>query len=76
MPKAEWHKIYRGLLVSMAGMNKQQAFDYNNQNAHLVDYGYSPSWYVREEMACLSNYSVFKICHAFEGKVVSEKGLI
>jgi len=71
LTKPEWHKTYRDLLVSMAGMNKQQAFDYNNQNMHLVDYGYSPEWYVREEMACLDNYSIFKVCHMFGGKVTS-----
>jgi hypothetical protein len=54
----------------MAGMSKQQAFDYNNQNKHFVDYGYSPEWYVREEMSCLDNYSIFKVTHAFDGKVV------
>lgn len=70
MNKAEWHKLYRELLVSMAGMNKQQAFDYNMQNVHFVDYGYSPEWYVREEMSCLDNYSTFKVCHTFDGKVV------
>jgi hypothetical protein len=72
--KHEWHKKYRELLVSMAGMTKQQAFDYNNQNNHYVDYGYSPCWYVTEEMSCLDNYSVFKICHTFAGKVVSDVG--
>lgn len=70
MTKAEWHMKYRELLVSMAGMSKQQAFDYNVQNQHYVDYGYSPEWYVREEMSCLYNYSTFKVCHTFDGKVV------
>jgi hypothetical protein len=67
--KAEWHNKYRELLVSMAGMTKQQAFDYNNQDRY-VDYGYSPEWYVREEMSCLDNYSIFKVTHTFDGKVV------
>ncbi|RLA40472.1 MAG: hypothetical protein DRR06_17405 [Gammaproteobacteria bacterium] len=70
MDKAEWHSTYRELLVSMAGMSKQQAFDYNNQNKHFVDYGYSPAWYVREEMSNLDNYSIFKVTHTFNGKVV------
>jgi hypothetical protein len=51
-------------------MTKQQAFDYNNQNANFVDYGYSPEWYIREEISCLNNYSTFKVCHTFGGKVV------
>jgi hypothetical protein len=70
MNKAEWHSKYRELLVSQAGMTKQQAFDYNNQNTHFVDYGYSPEWYIREEMSCLDNYSIFKVIHTFDGKVV------
>ena len=72
MDKPEWHKRYRELLVSEAGMTEQQAFDYNNENCKFgVDYGYSPEWYVREEMACLDNYSIFKVTHTFNGKVVN-----
>lgn len=68
--KAEWHKRYREALVSLAGMTKKQAFDYLLKNKHFFDYGYSPHWYVREEMSCLDNYSVFKICYTFDGTVV------
>jgi hypothetical protein len=71
--KAEWHKRYREALVEMAGMTKQQAFDYLVQNKHFFDYGYSPTWYVREEMACLDNYAEFKILHTFGGKVVGNE---
>jgi len=73
MTKAEWHKGYRKALVELAGMTEKQAFDYNKENLHFVDYGYSPSWYVREEMACLDNYSEFKVCHVFEGTVVRKE---
>lgn len=70
--KTEWHRRYRELLVSEAGMTKQMAFDYTMENKHFFDYGYSPEWYVREEMACMDNYSTFKVCHVFDGKVVNE----
>jgi hypothetical protein len=68
--KSEWHKRYREALVELAGMTKQQAFDYLVQNKAFFDYGYTPSWYVKEEMACLNNYTAFKVCHKFGGKVV------
>jgi hypothetical protein len=71
LSKSDWHKRYRELLESEAGMTKQQAFDYNNQNSNFVDYGYSPEWYIREEISCLNNYSTFKVCHTFGGKVVA-----
>jgi hypothetical protein len=70
MTKAEWHKGYRKALVELAGMSEKMAFDYNKENLHFVDYGYSPSWYVREEMSCLSDYAEYKVCHTFSGKVV------
>lgn len=72
MEKVEWHKRYRELLVSEAGMTKEMAMDYMMSNKEYFDYGYSPEWYVREEMACMDNYSTFKVCHAFNGKVVNE----
>lgn len=73
MNKTEWHKGYRKALVELAGMNERMAFDYNKDNLHFVDYGYSPSWYVREEMACLDGYAEFKVCHTFDGKVVRKE---
>ncbi len=71
--KVKWHKRYRELLVSEADMTLEQAFVYNMENKHFVDYGYSPEFYVREEMSCLNNYAIFKICSTFEGKVVNDK---
>jgi len=71
MTKAEWHKGYRKALVELAGMNDKMAFDYNKETLHFVDYGYSPIWYVREEIACLDNYSIFKVINTFGGKVVT-----
>ncbi len=68
--KAQWHKRYRELLVSEGGMNKQQAMDWLLQGIPFFDYGYSPEWYVKEEIACLDNYATFKICHTFDGTVV------
>ncbi len=62
---------YRQLLVSIAGMTTQQAFDYNMQNIHFVDYGYTPIWYITEEISCLNNYSIFKVCHKFDGRLVN-----
>ncbi len=37
LTKVEWHRKYRELLVSMAGMTKQQAFDYTMENKHFFD---------------------------------------
>lgn len=68
--KIEWHRKYRELLVSLAGMTREQAFAYNMENKHFVDYGYSAEFYVREEMSCLDNYAIFKVTHTFQGKVV------
>lgn len=68
--KTEWHKKYRELLVGEAGMTKEMAMDYLMSNKQFFDYGYSPFFYVKEEMACLSGYSVFKVCYMFGGKVV------
>lgn len=70
--KTEWHRKYRELLVSEAGMPKKMAMDYMMENKQFFDYGYTPAWYVREEMSCLDNYSTFKVCHTFGGRVVNE----
>lgn len=70
LTKTEWHKKYRELLISEGGMTRQQAFDYLVQNKAFFDYGYTPEWYVKEEMACLDNYAEFKIIHTLGGKVV------
>jgi hypothetical protein len=71
--KTDWHKRYRELLMSEGGMTKQQAFDYLIQNKAFFDYGYSPEWYVKEEMACLDNYAEYKVCHKFDGTVVRKE---
>ncbi len=68
--KALWHKRYRQALQEIGGMNNQQAFKYLIDGKGEFDYGYSPEWYVKEEMACTHNFAIFKVCYIFEGKVV------
>lgn len=68
--KADWHKRYRKALQEIAGFTNQQAFRYLIDGKGEFDYGYSPEWYVKEEIACTNNFVTFKVCYAFDGKVV------
>jgi hypothetical protein len=66
--KPEWLRRYRQALVDIAGMSRQEAFDHLVNNKNEFDYGYSPEWYVREEMAC--GKCIAKVIDAFDGTEV------
>lgn len=48
----EWHQRYILALMKNAGFSQKQAEDILYKADGLFDYGYSPEWYVREELNC------------------------
>ena len=50
--RSYWHKEYKRLLIKMAGLTEQQAKARLSDGVGEFDYGYSPIWYVREELYC------------------------
>lgn len=47
----KWRVEYKRLCCELLGMNKFEA-ESHYQGAKEFDYGYSPLWYVVEEMNC------------------------
>lgn len=46
-----WRAEYKKACQELLGMTKYEA-EAHYQNGHTFDYGYSPSWYIREELNC------------------------
>lgn len=46
-----WRNEYKKLCRDLLGMTKPQA-ESHYQNAPVFDYGYSPIWYIEEEINC------------------------
>jgi hypothetical protein len=69
--KAQWHKKYREALIALAGMTSSEALKHMMDNENPFDYGYSPTWYVLEEMAVKKDEAIEKVLETFKGKVVN-----
>lgn len=55
----------------LAGMTSSEALKHMMDNKNPFDYGYSPSWYVLEEMAVKKDETIEKVLKTFNGKVVN-----
>ncbi len=47
----KWHAEYKTLCMKLLGMSRNEA-EAHFKTAKDFDYGYSPIWYVIEEMNC------------------------